>query len=160
MLVTHRHDDVFLSGRWINATEDAPAPSSSTAGKLSPLQTLQQASAQQINWGSEICSRSDGTGRTGTYILIDMVLNRMAKGEVETSGTASAEASERMTLWFPTGVKEIDIAATLEHVRDQRPGMVRTKVSQGPIRTTRSLLVRTEPHLQHFCSTLMRMYQI
>ncbi|XP_037829803.1 receptor-type tyrosine-protein phosphatase-like N [Kryptolebias marmoratus] len=47
---------------------------------------------------------SDGTGRTGTYILIDMVLNRMAKG-----------------------VKEIDIAATLEHVRDQRPGMVRTK---------------------------------
>ncbi len=24
---------------------------------------------------------SDGTGRTGTYILIDMVLNRMAKGQ-------------------------------------------------------------------------------
>ncbi|KAM8903034.1 receptor-type tyrosine-protein phosphatase-like N isoform 2-T2 [Spinachia spinachia] len=47
---------------------------------------------------------SNGTGRTGTYILIDMVLNRMAKG-----------------------VKEIDIAATLEHVRDQKPGMVRTK---------------------------------
>uniref|UniRef100_A0A3B3UQK7 Protein tyrosine phosphatase receptor type N n=1 Tax=Poecilia latipinna TaxID=48699 RepID=A0A3B3UQK7_9TELE len=51
-----------------------------------------------------LCFHSDGTGRTGTYILIDMVLNRMAKG-----------------------VKEIDIAATLEHVRDQRPGMVRTK---------------------------------
>ncbi|KAJ0005856.1 hypothetical protein NQD34_015750 [Periophthalmus magnuspinnatus] len=48
--------------------------------------------------------RSDGTGRTGTYILIDMVLNRMAKG-----------------------VKEIDIAAALEHIRDQRPGLVRTK---------------------------------
>ncbi|KAM9851406.1 protein tyrosine phosphatase receptor type Na [Aulostomus maculatus] len=47
---------------------------------------------------------SNGTGRTGTYILIDMVLNRMAKG-----------------------VKEIDIAATLEHIRDQRPGLVRTK---------------------------------
>ncbi|XP_066431609.1 receptor-type tyrosine-protein phosphatase-like N isoform X2 [Eleutherodactylus coqui] len=47
---------------------------------------------------------SDGAGRTGTYILVDMVLNRMAKG-----------------------VKEIDIAASLEHVRDQRPGMVRTK---------------------------------
>ncbi|XP_045150134.1 receptor-type tyrosine-protein phosphatase-like N [Echinops telfairi] len=47
---------------------------------------------------------SDGAGRTGTYILVDMVLNRMAKG-----------------------VKEIDIAATLEHVRDQRPGLVRTK---------------------------------
>ncbi|NWS17393.1 PTPRN protein, partial [Pachyramphus minor] len=42
--------------------------------------------------------------RTGTYILVDMVLNRMAKG-----------------------VKEIDIAATLEHIRDQRPGMVQTK---------------------------------
>ncbi|KAL0985617.1 hypothetical protein UPYG_G00159500 [Umbra pygmaea] len=47
---------------------------------------------------------SDGTGRTGTYILIDMVLNRMAKG-----------------------VKEIDIAATLEHIRDQRPNLVCTK---------------------------------
>ncbi|XP_038599166.1 receptor-type tyrosine-protein phosphatase-like N isoform X2 [Tachyglossus aculeatus] len=47
---------------------------------------------------------SDGAGRAGTYILIDMVLNRMAKG-----------------------VKEIDIAATLEHIRDQRPGLVRTK---------------------------------
>ncbi|KAM7407608.1 hypothetical protein PAMA_003366 [Pampus argenteus] len=46
----------------------------------------------------------DGTSRTGTYILIDMVLNRMAKG-----------------------VKEIDIAAALEHIRDQRPGLVRTK---------------------------------
>lgn len=28
-----------------------------------------------------ISSCSDGAGRTGTYILIDMVLNRMAKGE-------------------------------------------------------------------------------
>ncbi|XP_068558925.1 protein tyrosine phosphatase receptor type Na [Cebidichthys violaceus] len=46
----------------------------------------------------------DGTSRTGAYILIDMVLNRMAKG-----------------------VKEIDIAASLEHIRDQRPGIVRTK---------------------------------
>lgn len=47
---------------------------------------------------------SDGVGRTGTYCLIDMVLNRMAKG-----------------------AKEIDIAATLEHIRDQRPHMVKTK---------------------------------
>uniref|UniRef100_A0A1A8J4Y3 Protein tyrosine phosphatase, receptor type, Nb n=1 Tax=Nothobranchius kuhntae TaxID=321403 RepID=A0A1A8J4Y3_NOTKU len=47
---------------------------------------------------------SDGTSRTGTYVLIDMVLNRMAKG-----------------------VKEIDIAASLEHIRDQRRGLVRTK---------------------------------
>lgn len=44
------------------------------------------------------------TGRTGTYILLDMVLNRMLKG-----------------------VKEIDIAATLEHLRDQRANMVKTK---------------------------------
>lgn len=47
---------------------------------------------------------SDGAGRTGTYCLIDMVLNRMAKG-----------------------AKEIDIAATLEHIRDQRLAMVSTK---------------------------------
>jgi receptor-type tyrosine-protein phosphatase N len=47
---------------------------------------------------------SDGSGRTGTYCLIDMVLNRMAKG-----------------------AKEIDIAATLEHIRDQRPGTVKTR---------------------------------
>ncbi|KAL6260058.1 hypothetical protein P5V15_007597 [Pogonomyrmex californicus] len=47
---------------------------------------------------------SDGAGRTGTYCLIDMVLNRMTKG-----------------------AKEIDIAATLEHIRDQRPNMVATK---------------------------------
>ncbi|XP_077592647.1 receptor-type tyrosine-protein phosphatase N2 [Stigmatopora nigra] len=47
---------------------------------------------------------SDGAGRSGTYILIDMVLNKMAKG-----------------------AKEIDIAATLEHLRDQRAGMVQTK---------------------------------
>jgi len=47
---------------------------------------------------------SDGAGRSGTYILIDMVLNRMTKGS-----------------------KEIDIAATLEHIRDQRSGMVGTR---------------------------------
>ncbi|XP_046707433.1 LOW QUALITY PROTEIN: receptor-type tyrosine-protein phosphatase N2 [Silurus meridionalis] len=47
---------------------------------------------------------SDGSGRSGTYILIDMVLNKMAKG-----------------------AKEIDIAATLEHLRDQRADMVHTK---------------------------------
>ena len=37
---------------------------------------------------------SDGVGRSGTYVLIDMVLNRLSKG-----------------------CKEIDIAATLEHIR-------------------------------------------
>ena len=44
---------------------------------------------------------SDGVGRAGTYVLIDMVLNRMMKGS-----------------------KEIDIAATLEHIRDQRSGEI------------------------------------
>ncbi|KAF3857846.1 hypothetical protein F7725_011047 [Dissostichus mawsoni] len=53
---------------------------------------------------SIITTRLDGSGRSGTYVLIDMVLNKMAKG-----------------------AKEIDIAATLEHLRDQRPGMVQTK---------------------------------
>jgi len=47
---------------------------------------------------------SDGVGRSGTFVLIDMVLNRMMKGS-----------------------KEIDIAATLEHIRDQRSGMVQTR---------------------------------
>jgi receptor-type tyrosine-protein phosphatase N len=47
---------------------------------------------------------SDGAGRSGTYCLIDMVLNRINKG-----------------------AKEIDIAATLEHIRDQRMEMVKTK---------------------------------
>jgi len=47
---------------------------------------------------------NNGVGRTGTYILLDMVLNKMVKG-----------------------AKEIDIAATLEHLRDQRPDMVKTK---------------------------------
>lgn len=47
---------------------------------------------------------SGGVGRTGTYILIDMVLNKMMRG-----------------------AKEIDIAATVEHLRDQRPSMVKTK---------------------------------
>ncbi|OWF52222.1 receptor-type tyrosine-protein phosphatase N2-like [Mizuhopecten yessoensis] len=47
---------------------------------------------------------SDGCGRTGTYCLLDMVLNRMAKG-----------------------AKEIDIAASLEHIRDQRMCTVKTK---------------------------------
>jgi len=47
---------------------------------------------------------SDGAGRTGTYCLLDMVLNRINKG-----------------------IKEINIAATLEHLRDQRMKLVRTK---------------------------------
>lgn len=47
---------------------------------------------------------SDGAGRTGAYILLDLVLGRMNKG-----------------------AREIDIAATLEHLRDQRHGLVATR---------------------------------
>ncbi|CAH8849657.1 unnamed protein product [Trichobilharzia szidati] len=46
---------------------------------------------------------SDGCGRTGAYILLDLALNRIVKG-----------------------IKEIDIGASLEHLRDQRPNMIRT----------------------------------
>lgn len=51
---------------------------------------------------------SDGVGRTGTYVLLDMVLNRMMNNKKGTT-------------------KEIDIAATLEHIRDQRGGSVKSK---------------------------------
>uniref|UniRef100_A0A336LY98 CSON007850 protein n=1 Tax=Culicoides sonorensis TaxID=179676 RepID=A0A336LY98_CULSO len=47
---------------------------------------------------------SNGAGRTGAYILLDLVLGRMNKG-----------------------AREIDIAATLEHLRDQRAGLVATR---------------------------------
>lgn len=47
---------------------------------------------------------SAGAGRTGVYILLDLVLERMNKG-----------------------AREIDIAATLEHLRDQRAGVVATR---------------------------------
>lgn len=47
---------------------------------------------------------SAGAGRTGSYILLDLVLGRMNKG-----------------------AREIDIAATLEHLRDQRAGVVATR---------------------------------
>ncbi|PAA58180.1 hypothetical protein BOX15_Mlig023950g1 [Macrostomum lignano] len=47
---------------------------------------------------------SDGCGRSGTYCLLDLALGRIAKG-----------------------VKEIDLAASLEHLRDQRAGLVKTR---------------------------------
>ncbi|XP_075386434.1 receptor-type tyrosine-protein phosphatase-like N isoform X2 [Tenrec ecaudatus] len=81
---------------------------------------------------------SDGAGRTGTYILVDMVLNRMAKGKPFPGAhnlrarrahgrTPPPKQLSAPPPPHPPGVKEIDIAATLEHVRDQRPGLVRTK---------------------------------
>jgi len=44
---------------------------------------------------------TNGSDRTGTYILSDIVANRITKG-----------------------IKELNIAGTLEHLRDQRMGMV------------------------------------
>jgi protein tyrosine phosphatase len=53
------------------------------------------------NSGSPILVHcSDGAGRSGTYTLIDMILERIKNG-----------------------AKEIDLRATLEHLRDQRPGL-------------------------------------
>lgn len=48
---------------------------------------------------------SGGVGRTGTYMLIDMALTRIQ-----------------------SGAKEINLAASVEHLRDQRPHMVKTKL--------------------------------
>ncbi|XP_026219802.1 receptor-type tyrosine-protein phosphatase-like N isoform X2 [Anabas testudineus] len=46
---------------------------------------------------------SDGTGRTGTYILIDMVLNRMAKGVKE---------STSLQLWSTSGTRGTGMVRT------------------------------------------------
>jgi len=51
-----------------------------------------------------IVHSSDGAGRTGTFCLLDLTLFRIAKG-----------------------IKEINIAANLEHLRDQRMQLVSTK---------------------------------
>jgi protein tyrosine phosphatase len=48
---------------------------------------------------------STGTARSGTYCLIDIVVNRITKG---------------------AGIKELNIAGSLEHLRDQRMKMVGT----------------------------------
>lgn len=46
---------------------------------------------------------SDGAGRTGTYILIDMVLNRMAKGKVCSHSTRSPWSL--MAPQYPVGLR-------------------------------------------------------
>ncbi|EJD76628.1 CBR-IDA-1 protein [Loa loa] len=46
---------------------------------------------------------TDGIGRTGAFCLLDMILNRVTRG-----------------------VKELNVAGSLEHLRDQRPGLVET----------------------------------
>lgn len=61
-------------------------------------------SGKTLNSNEFLCKFSNGAGRTGAYILLDLVLGRMNKG-----------------------AREIDIAATLEHLRDQRAGLVATR---------------------------------
>lgn len=42
-------------------------------------------------------SSSDGAGRTGTYILVDMVLNRMAKGMACTTRAGNAAVGSALS---------------------------------------------------------------
>lgn len=59
---------------------------------------------------------TNGAGRTGTYCLIDVVANRICKGTI---------SLQLRTLRQPfIGVKELNIAGSLEHLRDQRMAMV------------------------------------
>ena len=50
---------------------------------------------------------SDGAGRTGTYCLIDLVLQRIT---------------------IQGNIKQVDVAASVEHLRDYRPDMIKAKV--------------------------------
>uniref|UniRef100_H2Z467 Protein-tyrosine-phosphatase n=1 Tax=Ciona savignyi TaxID=51511 RepID=H2Z467_CIOSA len=80
-------------------------PSDSIPGSLSILDLRRRVSKCCKGNNSPIVVHcNDGSSRTGTYILIDLVITRMVKG-----------------------AKEIDVAATLEYLRDQRVGMVASK---------------------------------
>ena len=103
--------DFEFTGRLTNLTEAGRLQSAYIAGRYSNGFLFQRLLCIVVSNISIYISKciissnySDGVGRAGTYVLIDMVLNRMAKG-----------------------CKEIDIAATLEHIRDQRSGMVQTR---------------------------------
>lgn len=62
-----------------------------------------------------------------------MVLNRMDKGSQSPPPNVIKYLKSNFSLFILdiliSGAKEIDIAATLEHIRDQRVAMVKTKVS-------------------------------
>lgn len=81
---------------------------SSLAEHTNYLQSLPPRSKVNKSYRGRSCPivvhGSAGAGRTGSYILLDLVLGRMNKG-----------------------AREIDIAATLEHLRDQRAGVVATR---------------------------------
>ena len=61
-----------------------------------------------VRYSYKICVGfgSDGVGRSGTYALVDLVLRRVTQGNL----------------------KELNVAATAEHLRDYRPEMIRSKV--------------------------------
>lgn len=63
---------------------------------------------------------TNGSGRTGTYCLIDMVINRILKGCLLFFLLFLIKAKKKNVL----GVKELNIAGSLEHMRDQRMKMV------------------------------------
>lgn len=58
------------------------------------------------------------------------VISNQPEGPAQDRGSRASSCLNAADL-FVAGAKEIDIAATLEHLRDQRPGMVQTKVP-GP----------------------------
>ena len=62
--------------------------------------------AALTRYGYVLCFGSDGAGRSGTYALVDLVLRRVTQGNL----------------------KELNVAATAEHLRDYRPEMIRSKV--------------------------------
>ena len=81
---------------------------------------------------------SGGVGRTGTYMLIDMALSRIQSGGWGHRGDLWEEVwlfvvgGCGFIWWFSclisAGAKEINLAASVEHLRDHRPHMVKTKV--------------------------------
>ena len=64
---------------------------------------------------------ASGCDQSGCYVLMDLVLNKIYRG-----------------------AKEIDISATLEHLRDQRCGAVSTKVSKQKLSVTVSFISSAE----------------
>lgn len=83
---------------------------------------------------------SDGVGRTGTYCLIDMTLARISSGIytivclfchsfAEVPALISCKYFFMFLPLLFSGAKEINLAATIEHLRDQRPMMVKRKVA-------------------------------
>lgn len=72
---------------------------------LLPIHLINFAAVLCLQVSNLVCFPSDGTGRTGTYILIDMVLNRMAKGELSASAQVAVS---------PEGCAESNLLSVLQ----------------------------------------------